>query len=105
MALLAGSRQRNARLAREGEGKGRAGARLEEASAAGARKLETSRGAGGGCSGSGTLPNSDEPMIDISLRIRAGEGPKRGHFVSVENREFTGRGRLRRPPLRLISQL
>ena len=41
------------------------------------------QGGWGGCSGSGTLPNSDEPMIDISSPNRAGEGPKRGHFVST----------------------
>ncbi|WP_293828668.1 hypothetical protein, partial [uncultured Brevundimonas sp.] len=36
----------------------------------------------GGCSGSGTLPNSDEPMVDMSSLMQAGEGPKRGYFVS-----------------------
>jgi len=43
--------------------------------------METSRGLGG-LFRIRTLPNSDEPMIDISLPKRAGEGPKQGHLVS-----------------------
>ncbi len=43
--------------------------------------METSRGLGG-LVRIRTLPNSDEPMCLVSSANRAGEGPKRGHFVS-----------------------
>lgn len=44
--------------------------------------METSRGLGG-LFRIRTLPNSDEPMCLVSSSNRAGEGPKRGHFVSA----------------------
>ena len=53
--------------------------------------METSRGLGG-LFRIRTLPNSDEPMCLVSSSNRAGEGPKRGHFVSAA---------IYRPPLAL----
>ena len=52
------------------------------------RKHRPVEALGGNIQGAGglfrirTLPNSDEPMIEVSPSKQAGEGPKRGHFVS-----------------------
>ena len=52
------------------------------------RKHRPVEALGGNIQGAGglfrirTLPNSDEPMIDVSPPKRAGEGPKGGLFVS-----------------------
>lgn len=39
------------------------------------------QGGWGGCSGSGTAPDSGEPMRQVSPSMTAGDGPNGGDFV------------------------